>query len=96
MTQLQALTATPWWAVQVMPYPADRAKCNPSLAGQEFFLELWDVGAHPRYETMRELFYQGVNGVILVHDLSFRRWVPPGLSWAGLGCLAGLAARRRG
>ena len=34
-----------------MTYPADRAKANPQLAGQEFFLELWDVvraGGSPR------------------------------------------------
>lgn len=35
---------------QVMQYPSDRSKSNPALAGQEFFLELWDIGAHPRYE----------------------------------------------
>lgn len=56
-----------------MTYPPDRAKANPALAGQDFFLELWDVGAHPRYEAMRSLFYHGVNGVVLVHDLSFSR-----------------------
>ncbi|GAB4823191.1 hypothetical protein N2152v2_010237 [Parachlorella kessleri] len=59
----------------VMKYPQDRAKQFPNLAGQEFFLELWDVGAQPRYEALRGLFYQGVNGVMLVHDLCQSRQV---------------------
>ncbi len=56
-----------------MKYPQDRAKQYPNLAGQDFFLELWDVGGHPRYQAMRGIFYQGVNGVVLVHDLTFSR-----------------------
>eukprot|EP00873_Tetraselmis_striata_P012503 jgi/Tetstr1/432767/TSEL_002329.t1 len=39
-------------------------------AEQQFFLELWDVGAHRRYESLRCCFYKQVNGVIFVHDSS--------------------------
>ena len=28
------------------------------------------AGAHPRYSHLRRLFYDQINGVILVHDLS--------------------------
>lgn len=69
-------------ALTVMKYPQDRAKQFPNLAGQEFFLELWDVGAQPRYEALRGLFYQGVNGVMLVHDLCQSRTLPSLQNWA--------------
>lgn len=39
-------------------------------AGQQFFAELWDVGADARYADLRQLFYDGVAGVMLVYDAS--------------------------
>ncbi len=35
----------------------------------QFFVELWDVSGNPSYAQLRRLFYRGINGVVLVHDL---------------------------
>ncbi|XP_071730343.1 small GTPase LIP1-like [Rutidosis leptorrhynchoides] len=40
---------------------------------REFFVELWDVSGHERYNDCRSMFYSQINGVIFVHDLSQRR-----------------------
>ena len=53
-------------------YPAERAAQHPAgpHSGQEFSIELWDVSGAPRYEAVRSMYYSGINGVLLVHDLS--------------------------
>jgi hypothetical protein len=38
-----------------------------------FFIELWDVTGAPQYHAARSIFYQRINGVIGVHDLTNRR-----------------------
>mmetsp|Transcript_34000 Transcript_34000/g.80714 ORF Transcript_34000/g.80714 Transcript_34000/m.80714 type:complete len:278 (+) Transcript_34000:193-1026(+) len=43
---------------------------EPSGARHKYFVELWDVGAHRRYEPLRKTFYGKINGVILVHDIA--------------------------
>jgi GTPase SAR1 family protein len=40
---------------------------------QQYFVELWDVGAHWRYETLRRVFYRHVNGVVFVHEAASTR-----------------------
>lgn len=49
---------------------------------KNFFLEFWDVGGSASHENSRSIFYNGVNGLILVHDLTnkksftnLRRWL---------------------
>ena len=49
---------------------------------KSFFLEFWDVGGSASHENSRSIFYNGVNGLILVHDLTnkksftnLRRWL---------------------
>lgn len=49
---------------------------------KSFFLEFWDVGGSASHENSRAIFYNGVNGLILVHDLTnkksfsnLRRWL---------------------
>ena len=39
---------------------------------EEFFVELWDVGGHAQYKRERAIFYDQINGVIIVHDSSMR------------------------
>ena len=47
-----------------------------------FFLEFWDVGGSASHQNSRAIFYNGVNGLILVHDITnkksftnLRRWL---------------------
>ena len=37
-----------------------------------YFVELWDVGGHRQYKRERGIFYDQINGVIIVHDASSR------------------------
>ena len=37
-----------------------------------YFVELWDVGGHRQYKRERGVFYDEINGVIIVHDASTR------------------------
>ncbi|KAJ4965119.1 hypothetical protein NE237_016968 [Protea cynaroides] len=49
---------------------------------RDFFVELWDVSGHERYQDCRSLFYSQINGVIFVHDLSQRRTKTSLQKWA--------------
>uniref|UniRef100_A0A5B6Z350 Uncharacterized protein n=1 Tax=Davidia involucrata TaxID=16924 RepID=A0A5B6Z350_DAVIN len=49
---------------------------------RDFFIELWDVSGHDRYQNCRSLFYSQINGVIFVHDLSQRRTKTSLQKWA--------------
>ncbi|MED6112607.1 sphingosine N-acyltransferase subunit lip1, variant 4 [Stylosanthes scabra] len=58
---------------------------SSSLKGdseRDFFIELWDVSGHDRYEDCRSLFYSQINGVIFVYDLSQRRTKTSLQKWA--------------
>ncbi|KAF6026032.1 hypothetical protein EB796_013966 [Bugula neritina] len=44
------------------------------LPGEKpYFIELWDVGGSRGHEIARSLFYNPIDGLILVHDLSNRK-----------------------
>ena len=38
-----------------------------------YFVDLWDVGGSSSHQNARSVFHNGVNGVILVHDLNNRK-----------------------
>ena len=70
-------------SVSLLQFPAGRARgSSQPPAGAEYFVELFDVGASERYASLRGLWYSGLSGVILVHDLSSPR------SMASLHCWA--------
>jgi Rab-like protein 3 len=41
--------------------------------GETVFAEFWDIGGSQRYEESRRMFFQDVDGLLLVHDLSNRK-----------------------
>eukprot|EP00899_Mesostigma_viride_P011025 jgi/Mesvir1/19924/Mv13192-RA.2 len=51
--------------------------------GRVFFVELWDVGALKMYSNLRPLFYNQINGVLFVHDLSVRKSLSGLSAWVG-------------
>lgn len=42
-------------------------------AQQAFFIELFDVGGSISHQNTRGVFYNPINGIILVHDLTNRK-----------------------
>jgi len=38
-----------------------------------YFVDLWDIGGSSSHRNTRGVFYNGVNGIILVHDLTNRK-----------------------
>ncbi|XP_055382500.1 rab-like protein 3 isoform X2 [Condylostylus longicornis] len=38
-----------------------------------FFIELWDIGGSLSHKNTRGVFYNSINGIILVHDLTNRK-----------------------
>lgn len=42
-------------------------------AEQTYCLEIWDIGASNSHTSSRFIFYSGVNGIIMVHDLTNRK-----------------------
>lgn len=40
---------------------------------KSIYIELWDVGGSTSHKNSRSIFYNNVNGVILVHDLSNKK-----------------------
>ncbi|CAA2974869.1 uncharacterized GTP-binding At5g64813 [Olea europaea subsp. europaea] len=49
---------------------------------RDFFVELWDISGHERYQDCRSVFYSQINGVMFVHDLSQRRTKTSLKKWA--------------
>ncbi|XP_065214281.1 rab-like protein 3 [Planococcus citri] len=48
-----------------------------------YFIELWDVGGSSSHRNTRHVFYSGVHGVILVHDLTNRKSQENLQKWLG-------------
>lgn len=42
-------------------------------AEKNYYVELWDIGGFIHHENSRGVFYNPVNGIILVHDLTNRK-----------------------
>lgn len=65
--------SSPSWTVGV----SLEVKLHDFKAGtpqqKTYFAELWDVGGSSSHRNSRPVFYNGVNGVILVHDLTNRK-----------------------
>ncbi|GMH45833.1 hypothetical protein BSKO_13796 [Bryopsis sp. KO-2023] len=68
--------------VKLVEYPEERSSGGDPTRTRQYFVELWDVGAHPRYQQLRRLFYDQLNGVILVHDLTSPKSWSSLVSWA--------------
>jgi Rab-like protein 3 len=52
---------------------ADAATDDGAGGGDDaYFVELWDVGGHRQYARERGIFYDQMNGVIIVHDATSR------------------------
>jgi len=72
---LQSASCTVGCAVEIMI-------CETSdLPEKQVFVELWDVGGSNQYADSRGVFYDDVDGLVLVHDLNnmksyenLRRW----------------------
>ena len=83
--------SNPAWSigctVEVKPY--DYKEGLPGM--KTVFLEFWDIGGSANHENSRSIFYNSINGLILVHDLTnrksfsnLRRWLAEVLN-AGKG-----------
>ncbi|XP_022081684.1 rab-like protein 3 [Acanthaster planci] len=42
-------------------------------AQKSYFVECWDIGGSVNHANSRHIFYNPVNGIILVHDLTNRK-----------------------
>ncbi|CAL8116315.1 unnamed protein product [Orchesella dallaii] len=65
--------SSPSWTVGV----SLEVKLHDYKAGtpqqKPYFIELWDIGGSSSHRNSRSTFFNGVNGVILVHDLGNRK-----------------------
>eukprot|EP00794_Sanderia_malayensis_P000143 gene143-755_t len=69
----ETLKKSPWTigcSVEVLLYDFKHAS---SGADKSVFIEFWDVGGSTSHQNSRSIFYNSVNGVILVHDLSNKK-----------------------
>ena len=64
---------------------------------KSYFIELLEVGGRSNYELSRNVFYKGINGLILVHDVTNKnsfdnlgKWIaeaigkPDSFRWKGI------------
>eukprot|EP00123_Amoebidium_parasiticum_P010786 comp20318_c0_seq1/m.25557 comp20318_c0_seq1/g.25557 ORF comp20318_c0_seq1/g.25557 comp20318_c0_seq1/m.25557 type:complete len:275 (-) comp20318_c0_seq1:444-1268(-) len=63
---------------EVLRRPYGTVGCNIDIKlheheGSTWEVELWDIGGSAAHRKGRPMFYQGVHGIILVHDLSNRK-----------------------
>ena len=56
--------------VRVLHHPPPGASGDSTP--RPHFVEIFDIGGHDEYKGERSVFYDALDGVVLVHDLSFR------------------------
>jgi len=59
----------------VLKYPLKTTGCHIEVKlhtydKRKFFIEFWDVGGSAKYKNVRSTFYNDINGLLMVHDLS--------------------------
>ncbi len=52
-------------------FPRNESDCGPSK--ERHFVELWDIGGSASHAISRGVFYDNIDGVILVHDLTNKK-----------------------
>eukprot|EP00877_Chromochloris_zofingiensis_P007932 jgi/Chrzof1/3392/Cz12g23210.t1 len=57
-------------SVKLIDLRGQSVHSSSPLGQHNFFVELWDISGNPTYQSLRQLFYKQINGVILVYDLS--------------------------
>ncbi|BDA43878.1 probable ras-related protein Rab-7L1 at N-terminal half [Coccomyxa sp. Obi] len=67
----------------VLVEPADTSGLGDARQQRPVFIELWDIGAHERYKTLRSSFYADISGVIIVTDSASGRSQASVRKWAG-------------
>ncbi|EIE25686.1 P-loop containing nucleoside triphosphate hydrolase protein [Coccomyxa subellipsoidea C-169] len=65
----------------VLVEPADSGGLSDARQ-RPIFIELWDIGAHERYKTLRSSFYADISGVIIVTDSASSRSQASVRKWA--------------
>ncbi|MFX0113662.1 MAG: GTP-binding protein [Candidatus Hodarchaeota archaeon] len=57
-------------AEYVMTIGADFATKTVEIGGKEVLFQIWDLAGQPRFESVRELYYKGSLGALLVFDVT--------------------------
>ncbi|KAK9915898.1 hypothetical protein WJX75_005758 [Coccomyxa subellipsoidea] len=65
----------------VLVEPADNGGLGDARQ-RPVFIELWDIGSHERYKTLRSSFYSDISGVIIVTDSASSRSQASVRKWA--------------
>ncbi|CAG7659298.1 unnamed protein product [Allacma fusca] len=68
----QPLTSTAWTVGASLEVKLHEYK-EGTPQQKSYFVDLWDIGGSSSHENTRPVFYNGVNGIILVHDLNNRK-----------------------
>ncbi|KAK3285836.1 hypothetical protein CYMTET_6579 [Cymbomonas tetramitiformis] len=69
-------------AVKLIDFP-ELNSAGEVVKTHPHFVELWDIGTHTQYADLRHIFYNQINGVILVHDLTAREILSAQLAQMG-------------
>jgi Rab-like protein 3 len=72
MTKNEPLTS-PSWTVGVSLEVKLHEYKGGTPQQKTYFVDLWDIGGSSGHRNTRSVFYNGVNGIVLVHDLSNRK-----------------------
>ena len=51
---------------------ADFAVKRMNINGEEITLQIWDLAGQPRFSKVREVYYNGTTGALLIYDISRR------------------------
>eukprot|EP00112_Aurelia_sp_Birch-Aquarium-sp1_P000627 Seg1058.18 transcript_id=Seg1058.18/GoldUCD/mRNA.D3Y31 product="Rab-like protein 3" protein_id=Seg1058.18/GoldUCD/D3Y31 len=68
----EVLSSVPWTigcSVEVLLYDYQQGTSSE----KSMYIELWDIGGSTSHKNSRSIFYNNINGVILVHDLSNKK-----------------------
>ena len=60
----------------------DETRVNGADPQRPYFVEMWDIGGHHEWKNLRHVYYEGLDGVVLVHDLTRKRTLRRLTRWA--------------
>ena len=60
----------------------DETRVNGADPQRPYFVEMWDIGGHHEWKNLRHVYYEGLDGVVLLHDLTRKRTLRRLTRWA--------------
>lgn len=84
----------PFQGTYMMTIGADFATKNTEIDGKEVKFQIWDLAGQPRFSSVRDIYYRGTTGALLVYDVTRQesfidtpKWIEECFNSTGIGAV---------